>query len=189
MCRELAYKTYRLPLQIHNVEYQFDRHKLTVYYTADNRVDFREFVRDLFAAYKARIWMKKLDLSRPVEFQQSAAVALATGMQIGAELSQLLPTISAVTANTTNGSVNMTAKNAGVIGSGASNSPSLTGVSANINNVVANNGGGLMDMINSSMQQPQPPHMLYNNHNNVRAVTVTQNINSVGSNGNNNYLF
>lgn len=81
MCRELAYKTYRLPLQVHNVEYQFDRHKLTVYYSADARVDFREFVRDLFAAYKARIWMKKIDVTRPMDFQQSAAIALATGMQ------------------------------------------------------------------------------------------------------------
>lgn len=188
MCRELAYKTYRLPLQIHNVEYQFDRHKLTVYYTADNRVDFREFVRDLFAAYKARIWMKKLDLSRPVEFQQSAAVALATGMQIGAELSQLLPAISAVAANSNTMGANMTAKNVGVIGSSASTSPSLTGLSANTNNVVANNGGGL-DIVKPSMQQQQPPHMLYNNHNNVRAVSVTQNNNSVGSNGHNNYLF
>lgn len=81
MCRELAFNTYRLPMTIHNVEYQFDRHKLTVYYSAESRVDFREFVRDLFSAYKARIWMKKIDTSRPVEFDPNATMALATGMQ------------------------------------------------------------------------------------------------------------
>lgn len=87
MSRELAYKTYQLPLQIHNVEYQFDRHKLTIYYTAECRVDFRNFVRDLFAAYKARIWMKKIDLSHSRDLQHSAAIALATGVQSMPELS------------------------------------------------------------------------------------------------------
>lgn len=86
MSREVAYKTYQLPLQIHNVEYQFDRHKLTIYYTAQGRVDFRNFVRDLFAAYKARIWMKKIDLSHSSKFLQSAAIALATGVQTMPEL-------------------------------------------------------------------------------------------------------
>jgi cell fate regulator YaaT (PSP1 superfamily) len=66
---------------IHDVEYQFDRHKLTVYYAADSRVDFREFVRDLFSAYKARIWMKKLNTQRPIKLENWATVALATGMQ------------------------------------------------------------------------------------------------------------
>lgn len=68
-------------MSIHNVEYQFDRHKLTVHYSADSRIDFREFVRDLFSAYKARIWMKKVEPHKPVSFDPSAAMALATGMQ------------------------------------------------------------------------------------------------------------
>ncbi len=68
-------------MMIHNVEYQFDRHKLTIHYTADSRVEFREFVRDLFSAYKARIWMKKVDKNRVINFDQNAALALATGMQ------------------------------------------------------------------------------------------------------------
>ncbi|KAG5188697.1 PSP1 C-terminal conserved region-domain-containing protein [Tribonema minus] len=41
-------------------EFQFDRHKLTIYFEADRRVDFREFVRWLFRRHKARIWMEQL---------------------------------------------------------------------------------------------------------------------------------
>lgn len=50
-------------LQMHVVdaEYQFDRHKLTFFFEAEGRVDFRELVRDLFSMYKTRIWMQQLD--------------------------------------------------------------------------------------------------------------------------------
>jgi len=34
-----------------------DRRKLTFYFVADRRIDFRELVRDLFKLYKTRIWM------------------------------------------------------------------------------------------------------------------------------------
>ena len=34
-----------------------DRRKLTFYFVAERRVDFRELVRDLFKIYKTRIWM------------------------------------------------------------------------------------------------------------------------------------
>ena len=34
-----------------------DRRKLTFYFLADNRIDFREVVRELFKVYKTRIWM------------------------------------------------------------------------------------------------------------------------------------
>jgi hypothetical protein len=80
-CRELGYSTYRLPMMIHDVEYQFDRHKLTIYYSSEARVDFREFVRDLFSAYKARIWMKKISVHKPIRIDNWASIALATGMQ------------------------------------------------------------------------------------------------------------
>ncbi|KAG5192499.1 PSP1 C-terminal conserved region-domain-containing protein [Tribonema minus] len=43
-----------------DAEFQFDRHKLTIYFEADRRVDFREFVRWLFRRHKARIWMEQL---------------------------------------------------------------------------------------------------------------------------------
>ncbi|ORZ21683.1 PSP1 C-terminal conserved region-domain-containing protein [Absidia repens] len=46
-----------LPMQIVNAEYQWDRRKLTFYFVADQRIDFRELVRELFKNYKTRIWM------------------------------------------------------------------------------------------------------------------------------------
>eukprot|EP01035_Chromulina_nebulosa_P017605 gene17605-23178_t len=55
---------YNLQLVIVDVEYQFDRHKLTVMYECNKRVDFREFVRDLFAEYKTRIWMQQVSNSK-----------------------------------------------------------------------------------------------------------------------------
>lgn len=85
LCRELGYGTYRLPMIIHDVDYQFDRHKLTIFYSSESRIDFREFVRDLFSAYKARIWMKKLNIGKPLRLEQWAAMGLATGMQFSPE--------------------------------------------------------------------------------------------------------
>lgn len=49
-----------LPMKVIDAEFQFDRHKLTFYFKADRRIDFRELVRDLFAIYKTRIWMQQL---------------------------------------------------------------------------------------------------------------------------------
>lgn len=65
---------------IHDAEYQFDRHKLTIYYQADTRVDFRELVRDLFSAFKARIWMKRVNAQQPFRLDANASMALATGI-------------------------------------------------------------------------------------------------------------
>ncbi|KAG5192350.1 PSP1 C-terminal conserved region-domain-containing protein [Tribonema minus] len=45
-----------LPMEVMDAEFQYDRHKLTFYFQADGRIDFRELVRDLFALYKTRIW-------------------------------------------------------------------------------------------------------------------------------------
>eukprot|EP00980_Cylindrotheca_fusiformis_P028475 scaffold22603_cov116-Cylindrotheca_fusiformis.AAC.4 len=50
-----------LPMNVVDAEYQFDRNKLTFFFEADGRVDFRELVRDLFSIYKTRIWMQQLD--------------------------------------------------------------------------------------------------------------------------------
>lgn len=48
-------------MQVLDLEYQFDRHKLTIFYTAEARVDFRDLVRDLFCQFKTRIWMQQVD--------------------------------------------------------------------------------------------------------------------------------
>jgi hypothetical protein len=52
-----------MPMHVVDAEYQFDRHKLTFFFEADTRIDFRELVRDLFSIYKTRIWMQQLDKS------------------------------------------------------------------------------------------------------------------------------
>lgn len=100
--KELAYGTYQLPLTIHDADYQLDGNKLTVFYSSDARVDFRDYVKDLFTLFKTRIWMKKdprmllrndshgtsFSLLGYV-FDDNAAIALMTGMQIAMEPSHL----------------------------------------------------------------------------------------------------
>ncbi|KAK9448091.1 PSP1-domain-containing protein [Limtongia smithiae] len=46
-----------MAMRIRDAEYQWDRRKLTFFYTASHRIDFRDLVRDLFRIYKTRIWM------------------------------------------------------------------------------------------------------------------------------------
>ncbi|CDH57539.1 psp1-domain-containing protein [Lichtheimia corymbifera JMRC:FSU:9682] len=50
-------KQRKLPMEVVDAEYQWDRRKLTFYFMADRRIDFRELVRELFKMYKTRIWM------------------------------------------------------------------------------------------------------------------------------------
>jgi hypothetical protein len=47
----------KLPMEVVDAEYQWDRRKLTFYFVSDKRIDFRELVRELFKIYKTRIWM------------------------------------------------------------------------------------------------------------------------------------
>ena len=54
----------KLPMEVVDAEYQWDRNKLTFYFIADRRIDFRELVRDLFRIYKTRIWMCAVDKHR-----------------------------------------------------------------------------------------------------------------------------
>lgn len=49
-----------LEMKLTDVEFQFDRKKVTFYYTADHRVDFRQLVRDLAAVYRTRIEMRQI---------------------------------------------------------------------------------------------------------------------------------
>eukprot|EP00917_Polyrhabdina_sp_WS-2016_P031335 GHVP01066882.1.p1 GENE.GHVP01066882.1~~GHVP01066882.1.p1 ORF type:complete len:464 (+),score=95.14 GHVP01066882.1:1248-2639(+) len=55
-CQERVYD-FNINMEIVDSEYQWDRNKLTFYYKAGSRVDFRELVRELFRSYKTRIWM------------------------------------------------------------------------------------------------------------------------------------
>ena len=49
-----------LNMKIGDVEYQGDRRKVTVYYTADGRVDFRELIRHYAKEFKVKIEMRQI---------------------------------------------------------------------------------------------------------------------------------
>lgn len=49
-----------LKMKLIDAEYQFDKGKLTFYFTADGRVDFRELVKDLAAHFRTRIELRQL---------------------------------------------------------------------------------------------------------------------------------
>ncbi len=49
-----------LDMKLVGVEYQFDGQKITFYFTADQRVDFRELVKELASIYKVRIELRQI---------------------------------------------------------------------------------------------------------------------------------
>jgi cell fate regulator YaaT (PSP1 superfamily) len=49
-----------LSMKITDAEWQWDRRKLTIYFTADQRVDFRALVRDLAAIFRTRIELRQI---------------------------------------------------------------------------------------------------------------------------------
>ncbi len=51
-----------LKMKLSDVEYQGDGNKATFYYTADERVDFRQLIRDLAGMFNIRIEMKQVGL-------------------------------------------------------------------------------------------------------------------------------
>ncbi|MDD3806445.1 MAG: regulatory iron-sulfur-containing complex subunit RicT [Candidatus Marinimicrobia bacterium] len=53
-------KELALSMKLMDVEYQLDGKKITFYYTADERVDFRELVRQLAAVLRTRIEMRQI---------------------------------------------------------------------------------------------------------------------------------
>jgi cell fate regulator YaaT (PSP1 superfamily) len=57
--REIA-KNLGLDMKIGDVEYQGDGQKAIFYYIADERVDFRQLIKDLAAAFHVRIEMKQI---------------------------------------------------------------------------------------------------------------------------------
>jgi cell fate regulator YaaT (PSP1 superfamily) len=53
-------KAHALIMKVSDAEWQWDRKKLTLYFTAEKRVDFRALVRDLAAAFHTRIELKQI---------------------------------------------------------------------------------------------------------------------------------
>ena len=57
--RDLA-SNYQLEMKVTNAEWQFDRSRLTVFFTAPQRVDFRELVKDLARTFRTRIELRQI---------------------------------------------------------------------------------------------------------------------------------
>ena len=51
-----------LPMKLVECEYSFDRKKIIFYFTADDRVDFRELVKDLAQEFKTRIELRHIQV-------------------------------------------------------------------------------------------------------------------------------
>lgn len=66
-------------MRILDAEYQFDRHKLTFFFEADQRIDFRDLVSELFSQYKTRIWMQQVDTTNISLQDAGTELAKATG--------------------------------------------------------------------------------------------------------------
>lgn len=57
--RKIAYGL-KLEMKITDVEYQGDGSKITFYYTADSRVDFRQLIKEYAGAFRTKIDMKQI---------------------------------------------------------------------------------------------------------------------------------
>ena len=51
---------HELSMKVSDAEWQWDRKRLTVYFTADRRVDFRALVRDLASLFRTRIELRQI---------------------------------------------------------------------------------------------------------------------------------
>lgn len=55
-------KQLKLEMKLTDIEYQADNSKATFYYSADERVDFRELIKQLAAEFKIRVEMRQISL-------------------------------------------------------------------------------------------------------------------------------
>ena len=58
-CRQCI-QEHKLDMKLVDVEVFFDRSKIIFYFTAPNRIDFRELVKDLVKAYRTRIELRQI---------------------------------------------------------------------------------------------------------------------------------
>ena len=61
-CQKLVCNT-GVPIQVLDVEYQFDRRKLTLYFTGEKRIMLKGLLSALFSIYKVRIWLYRIEYS------------------------------------------------------------------------------------------------------------------------------
>jgi cell fate regulator YaaT (PSP1 superfamily) len=55
-------QNHSLPMKISDAEWQWDRAKLTIYFTAEKRIDFRALVRDLASQFRTRIELRQIGI-------------------------------------------------------------------------------------------------------------------------------
>lgn len=65
---------HQLPMKIVDAEYTFDRSKIIIYFTADNRVDFRELVKDLASVFRLRIELRQIYERDDIKMRGALAV-------------------------------------------------------------------------------------------------------------------
>jgi cell fate regulator YaaT (PSP1 superfamily) len=53
-------RTHKLDMKLTDAEWRWDRRKLTFYFTAEKRVDFRTLVKEMAAAFRTRIELKQI---------------------------------------------------------------------------------------------------------------------------------
>jgi cell fate regulator YaaT (PSP1 superfamily) len=53
-------RQHHLPMKVSDAEWQWDKRKLTIYFTAEQRVDFRTLVRDLAGVFRTRIELRQI---------------------------------------------------------------------------------------------------------------------------------
>ena len=53
-------RVHQLVMKVSDTEWQFDRNRLTIYFTAEKRVDFRALVRDLASTFRTRIELRQI---------------------------------------------------------------------------------------------------------------------------------
>lgn len=61
ICKEKI-TAYRLPMKLIDAEYSFDRTRITFYYWAEERIDFRNLVKELAKIFNCRIEMRQIGL-------------------------------------------------------------------------------------------------------------------------------
>lgn len=65
---------HELEMKLIEAEYTFDMSKLTFYFTADGRIDFRELVKDLASTFKTRIELRQIGIRDEAKFMGGLGV-------------------------------------------------------------------------------------------------------------------
>ncbi len=60
--------SHELEMKLVEAEYTFDASKLTFYFTADGRIDFRDLVKDLASTFKTRIELRQIGIRDETKF-------------------------------------------------------------------------------------------------------------------------